>query len=251
MNAAVIDARHEACAAFAALGDAVALLDTRVHSLAWVSPAWLALQPTLPAGTPLPAIERAMPGLAAARIASPSAGRAAPARSARRSNGSCRWRPWSAGTRLLRLFDRREQSRARAAPARRPRAVALHLPRDLGRRDGGDPRARAEPAHRRHREPAARAAHAALGGRKPPVWGRTRSRRRSTGRSSRSCSPPRVIARIREFTHSHQPRHARVDLAVPWCAPALRCSTGTCAAPARVSRLDLPEDGTARCAATR
>ena len=63
----------DACAAFAALGDAVAVLDVHVQSLRWASPAWMALQPGLGAGTPLPAIERALPGLAAARIAASTA----------------------------------------------------------------------------------------------------------------------------------------------------------------------------------
>jgi len=103
-------AHADACAAFSALGDAVALLDLRSRSLRWTSPAWLSLQPALVAGTPLPAIERALPGLAAARIAAPLA-----AASRVRVGVSLEWElelaPFDGAARLMRLTDRREQSR--------------------------------------------------------------------------------------------------------------------------------------------
>lgn len=198
-----------ACAAFAALGDAVALLDVHVQSLHWASPAWLALQPTLGAGTPLPAIERALPGLAAARIAAPLG--------APRSvnvGESLEWElqvaPLDDGTRLLRLSDRREQGRV-VQRQLDDREQLLFTSRVISVGEMA-----ATLAHELN-QPIGAAANLLRGL-------RTRLARRAAGLESDEASAldraieqvmfaARVIVRIREFTHSHQPRHARVDLA--------------------------------------
>ena len=58
-----------ACAALAALGDAVALIHRSTRQLRWASEAWLALLPELTTGTSLAVLEQALPGLRAARCA--------------------------------------------------------------------------------------------------------------------------------------------------------------------------------------
>ncbi len=229
----------QACAAFAALGDAVALLDTRVQSLHWASPAWLALQPALGAGTPLPAIERALPGLAAARIAAP------PAQPRRVCVGeSLEWElqvaPFEAGTRLLRLTDRREQSRV-VQRQLDDREQLLFTSRVISVGEMA-----ATLAHELN-QPIGATANLLRGL-------RTRLARRAAGLGAdEACAldraieqvmfASRVIARIREFTHSHQPRHARVDLGALLRASASLLDWDVRRTGARVT-LEVPDDGT-------
>jgi len=235
-----LDTRSDACEAFAALGDPVALLDVHVHSLVWASPAWLALLPSLGAGTPLPAIERALPGLAAARIA-------APASTGRRLQvgEALEWElqvaPFDAGTRLLRLADRREQSRA-VQRQLDDREQLLFTSRVISVGEMA-----ATLAHELN-QPIGATANLLRGL-------RARLSRRASGLDADESSAldraieqvmfaSKVIARIREFTHSHQPRHARVDLVDLVRASASLLDWDLRRTGARVT-LDLPEAGAA------
>jgi two-component system, LuxR family, sensor kinase FixL len=197
----------EACAAFAALGDAVALLDSDAQRLRWASPAWLELQPGLGAGTPLSAIERALPGLAAARIAAPLA---TPRRVC--VGEALEWElhvaPQDNATRLLRLTDRREQSRV-VQRQLDDREQLLFTSRVISVGEMA-----ATLAHELN-QPIGAAANLLRGL-------RTRLARRAGLLDAEEASAldraieqvmfaSRVIVRIREFTHSHQPRHARID----------------------------------------
>ncbi len=199
-----------ACAAFAALGDAVALIDRRMRVLRWASPAWLAAHPTLTVGTTLAAIERALPGLAAARCV--EVGDGAPQRLllGEAQQWDAQIAVFDAAHVLLRLADRREQARA--------------LQRQLDDREQLLFTSRVYSVG----EMATTLAHELnqpIGATANLLRGlRTRLARRSGVLGSEEAAAleraieqvmfaARVIARIREFTHSHQPRHARVDLA--------------------------------------
>ncbi len=228
----------DACAAFAVLGDAVALLDLPSRSLRWASPAWLSLQPTLAAGAPLSAIERALPGLASARIAAPQA-----AATRVQVGESVEWELQVAtldgGTRLMRLADRREQCRV-VQRQLDDREQLLFTSRVISVGEMA-----ATLAHELN-QPIGATANLLRGL-------RARLARRTAGLDADEATAldraveqvmfaSRVIARIREFTRSHQPRHARVDL-----AELLRASTSLLdwdlrRTGARIS-LELPADG--------
>jgi two-component system sensor histidine kinase DctS len=235
MDAAV---HADACAAFAAFGDAVALLDLHSRSLRWASPAWLSLQPALGAGTPLPAIERALPGLAAARVAAPQA-----AASRVRVGVSLEWElevaPFDGGARLMRLTDRREQSRV-VQRQLDDREQLLFTSRVISVGEMA-----ATLAHELN-QPIGATANLLRGL-------RARLARRAAGLDADEALAldraleqvmfaSRVIARIREFTRSHQPRHARVDLAELLRASASLLDWDLRRTGARIS-LDLPEGG--------
>jgi two-component system sensor histidine kinase DctS len=232
--AAPADAR----AAFSAFGDAVALLDLDSRSLRWASPAWLALQPALGAGTPLVAIEHALPGLAAARIAAPRA-----AAQCVRVGGSLEWELQVAvfddGARLMRLTDRREQSRV-VQRQLDDREQLLFTSRVISVGEMA-----ATLAHELN-QPIGATANLLRGL-------RARLSRRAGGLDADEASAldraveqvmfaSRVIARIREFTMSHQPRHARVDLAELLRASASLLDWDLRRTGARLV-LDLPEGG--------
>ncbi len=210
----------EVCAAQAAFGDAVALIDRRAKLLRWTSAAWLALQPELGPGTTLAALDRALPGIAVAW----GTGKYSAERSAERSaehpiccvGKSQQWQaqlaPLAGGHGLLRLTDRREQSRA-VQRQLDDREQLLFTSRVISVGEMATTL-----AHELN-QPIGAAANLLRGL-------RSRLGRRSSGLSSKSDESAaldraidqvmfasRVIARIREFTHSHQPRHARVDLA--------------------------------------
>jgi len=201
---------HPALAAFTALGDAVALLDTRNQALRWVSPGWLALQPALTAGAPWPAVEAALPGLAATRAAGAAASLAEPLRLC--LGTAQEWElhvaPFEAGTRLLRLADRREHGRA-VQRQLDDREQLLFTSRVISVGEMA-----ATLAHELN-QPVGAAANLLRGL-------RARLAKRSAGLATDEAGAldraieqvmfaARVISRIREFTHSHQPRHARID----------------------------------------
>lgn len=195
-------------AAAAAFGDAVVLIDRAGRTVRWASPAWLVVQPALRPGCALAEVEAALPGLAAAhwldttiacRIGVGAAG-----------EWEAQVAPLDATQLLLRLADRREHSRAvqrqlddreqllftsrvisvgemattLAHELNQPIGATANLLRGLrsrlSRRNGGLGRDEAEALDRA---------------------------------IDQVMFASRVIARIREFTHSHQPRHTRVDLA--------------------------------------
>jgi two-component system, LuxR family, sensor kinase FixL len=200
-----------ACAALAALGDAAALVDVHEQRLCWASPAWLRLLPQLPEGTVLHALEAALPGLAHAHLADEG-----PTADARLWLGE--HQQWDAQIArldarhaLLRVADRREQGRA--------------LQRQLDDREQLLFTSRVISVG----EMATTLAHEInqpIGATANLLRGlRSRLARRQTGRLDASEAQAldraieqvmfaaRVIGRIREFTHSHQPRHTRLDLA--------------------------------------
>jgi two-component system, LuxR family, sensor kinase FixL len=199
----------EAATGLAALGDAVALIDLARGSLCWTSPAWLRLQPALEQGTTLATLERALPGLDAARLADEAAA------SASFLVGDAR--QWEAQVarlderhRVLRLSDRREQGRA--------------LQRQLDDREQLLFTSRVISVG----EMATTLAHELnqpIGATANLLRGLRSRLGRRTGRLDAEEAQAldraidqvmfasRVIARIREFTHSHQPRPTRLDLA--------------------------------------
>lgn len=233
--------RADAGAAFnalAAFGDAVALLDLHTRRLRWASPAWLRLQPALDAGTSLPALERALPGLAAARVAA-----AQPAAEPVHVGAALEWAlevaPLDGDTRLLRLSDRREQGRA-VQRQLDDREQLLFTSRVISVGEMA-----ATLAHELN-QPIGATANLLRGLRARLARRAARLAAEEAAALDRAIEQvmfaSRVIARIREFTHSHQPRHARVDLARLLRASASLLDWDLRRTGARVS-LELPEGG--------
>jgi two-component system, LuxR family, sensor kinase FixL len=225
--------------ALAAFGDAVALVHRASATLRWTSPAWRALLPDAGAGTPLAALDPALPALLAADAM-------APQRLVLGQAGAwdAQLAPHDAGHRLLRLADRRELGRALqrqlddreqllftsrvisvgemastlAHELNQPIGAAANLLRGLRARLVRRPRA-------------AGAAAAAAQAEEADALDRA---------IEQVMFASRVIARIREFTHSHQPRHVRLDLGalVRTCASLLDWDLRRSGA---ALQLDLPD----------
>jgi two-component system sensor histidine kinase DctS len=198
-----------ACSALAALGDAVAVIGRKSGTLCWASDAWCARVPGVDIGAGRAALERALPGLKAALSA-----REMPDAPRRVRLGDAQ--QWDAEVArfddehlLLRLVDWREQSRA--------------LQRQLDDREQLLFTSRVFSVG----EMATTLAHELnqpIGATANLLRGlRSRLSRRTNalnGEESQALEraleqvmfAARVIARIREFTHSHQPRHTRLDL---------------------------------------
>jgi signal transduction histidine kinase len=234
-------ARHnaiDACVGHAAFGDAVVLFDRRSRTLCWCSPAWRRLQPSLCEGATLAALEQALPGLAHARLAHADV------------EAGQRWlgdeQQWDAQIavldadhRLLRVADRREQSRAvqrqlddREQLLFTSRVIsvgemATTLAHELNQPIGATANLlrglRSRLAHRRLDDEESRALDRAI---------------------DQVMFAARVIARIREFTHTHQPRHARVDLVALLRASAALLDWDLQRSGTRLV-LELPEAGAA------
>jgi signal transduction histidine kinase len=203
------DRLAEACNALAAFGEAVAVLDRRARTLRWASATWLSLQPGLTVGTTLVALEHALPGLADANCA--DEGGTLPMRLS--LGDGQQWEAQLAALDahhvVLRLADRREQSRA--------------VQRQLDDREQLLFTSRVISVG----EMATTLAHELnqpIGATSNLLRGlRSRLARRGAGLDSEETGAldraieqvmfaARVIARIREFTQSHQPRHTRIDL---------------------------------------
>ena len=225
--------------ALAAFGDAVALVHRASATLRWTSPAWRALLPGIDAGTPLAALDPALPALLASDATTPQRLLLAEA-----GAWDAQLAPHDAGHRLLRLTDRREQGRALqrqlddreqllftsrvisvgemastlAHELNQPIGAAANLLRGLRARLVRRPRA-------------AGVAAAAAQAEDADALGRA---------IEQVMFASRVIARIREFTHSHQPRHARLDLGalVRSCASLLDWDLRRTGA---ALQLDLPD----------
>jgi len=199
----------EACEALAQMGDAVALIDRRARRLRWTSPAWLKLLPEMGAGASLEALEQALPGLAPARCAEALDG------AKRLSLGDKQ--QWDAQLAtfdmhhlLLRLSDRREVSRAMQRQLD-DREQLLFTSRVISVGEMATTL-----AHELN-QPIGATANLLRGL-------RSRLARRADALESSEASAldraieqvmfaARVITRIREFTHSHQPKHKKLDLA--------------------------------------
>jgi len=211
LDRALPPASREALSAF---GDAVALVHRASATLCWASPAWCALLPASGPGVPLAALDPALPALLKAEA--PAALRVA-------LGGAGAWDLQLAAHdpahTLLRLADRREQGRALqrqlddreqllftsrvisvgemastlAHELNQPIGAAANLLRGL----------RARLARRARRSGGSAAADQPIHAEEAEALGRA---------IEQVMFASRVIARIREFTQSHQPRHARLDL---------------------------------------
>lgn len=198
------------CTALDALGDAVALIERASGEVAWTSRAWAALLPELACGTAAGVLEQALPGLQALHHELDRA----PAPQRATIGDARQWDAQLVGVDadhlLLRLTDRRELGRA--------------LQRQLDDREQLLFTSRVISVG----EMATTLAHELnqpIGATANLLRGlRSRLARRRSALSSDETTAleraleqvmfaARIITRIREFTHSHQPRHARLDLA--------------------------------------
>ena len=199
-----------ACAAMARLGDALALIDRRDGRLRWTSEAWRTLLPALGDASDAATLEPTLLGLAAALDAGCDDG--APRRL--ELGDAAQWGAelvaFDAEQWLLRLSDRREQGRAlqRQLDDREQLLftsrvfsvgeMATTLAHELNQPIGAAANL-------------LRGLRSRLARRKPALDGEESAALERT--LEQVMFAARVITRIREFTHSHQPRHARVDLA--------------------------------------
>ncbi len=225
--------------ALSAFADAVVLLDLRGQVLRWTSQAWLALQPDLVAGVAVSELERALPGLRVAH----GAGRDGDAPRRQLVGEALQWEvliaAFDAGHLLLRLIDRREQGRA-VQRQLDDREQLLFTSRVVSVGEMASTL-----AHELN-QPIGAAANLLRGL-------RSRLTRRACGLEGDEATAldgaieqvmfaARVIARIREFTHSHQPRHARLDLTALLRSSASLLDWDLRRTGAQVT-LDLPDDG--------
>jgi C4-dicarboxylate-specific signal transduction histidine kinase len=209
-QASASDTPPAACAGLEELGDAAALIDLRTRKVRWTSKAWLELLPGTGAGTSLGALEQALPGLVAAHYS--EAGGGAPRRVClgETQQWDAQVARLDADQVLLRLSDRREQTRV--------------LQRQLDDREQLLFTSRVISVG----EMATTLAHELnqpIGATANLLRGlRSRLARRNNGLDADEAGAldraieqvmfaARVITRIREFTHSHQPRHKKLDLA--------------------------------------
>jgi two-component system sensor kinase FixL len=225
------------CDAWARLGDAAALVEASSQDLVWASPAWLALWPALDAGAGAAAFEAALPGATAALAAACHD----PAMCRANVGAEQRWElqiaPAPSGHLLLRATDRHEHSRA--------------LQRQLDDREKLLFTSRVFSVG----EMATTLAHELnqpIGASANLLRGlRSRLSRRSSAMNAEEAQAldraieqvmfaARVISRIREFTHSHQPRHGRVDLTAMLRASASLLDWDLRRSRARLA-LELPE----------
>jgi len=201
-------AANDALRACAALGDAAALIHRDDHSLVATTPSWRALLPALPEAAPSGALEQALPGLLAAC-------RSAETAPQRLSLGPTR--QWDAQIAalddehlLLRLVDRRELGRAMQRQLD-DREQLLFTSRVISVGEMATTL-----AHELN-QPIGAAANLLRGLRSRLARRRVALNAEESAALERTLEQvmfaARIIARIREFTHSHQPRHARLDLA--------------------------------------
>jgi len=196
--------------ALARLGDAVALFDRRSRQLVWASDAWRAMLPQLADARDVAALESQLAGLGAAL----DAGSDDAAARRLELGDSAQWGAelvaLDDGQWLLRLTDRRELGRAlqRQLDDREQLLftsrvfsvgeMATTLAHELNQPIGATANL-------------LRGLRSRLARRKPALDSE------EAGALERAIEQvmfaARVITRIREFTHSHQPRHGRVDLA--------------------------------------
>ena len=200
---------RQACDAWAALGDAAALIDAQAQTVAWTSPAWIALWPALDAGAARPALDAALPGLTDALAA--ACADHAPRRICLGDAQQWELQIVRAGTShlLLRATDRHEQTRALQRQLD-DREQLLFTSRVFSVGEMATTL-----AHELN-QPIGAAANLLRGL-------RSRLSRRANAMNTEEAHAldraieqvmfaARVIQRIREFTHSHQPRHTRIDL---------------------------------------
>jgi two-component system sensor histidine kinase DctS len=198
------------CAALGALGDAVALIDRSSRSVCWASAAWLALLPALGAGTTAAQLDAALPGwqtaLAAAADDAPlqhlALGTGCPWDAQLGSAGHEHW--------LLRVSDRRELGRALQRQLD-DREQLLFTSRVISVGEMATTL-----AHELN-QPIGATANLLRGLRSRLARKRSGLSAEESGALDRALEQvmfaARIITRIREFTHTHQPHHTRLDLA--------------------------------------
>ena len=196
-------------AGLAAFGDAAALFDCRARRLVWTSAAWRRLLPSLAEGTALHALEQALPGLSSLRLADAAGIREGRWRFGDAQQWDVELASPDAGHRLLRVTDRREQGRALQRQLDdRERLLFTSRVISVGEM--------ATTLAHELNQPIGAAANLLRGLRSRLKRAAARLRDEEATALDRAIDQvmfaARVISRIREFTHSHQPRHARVDL---------------------------------------
>ena len=196
------------CLAMARLGDAVALLERQSQAIRWRSPAWLALPQALAEVRDLPGIEHVLPGV----VASLALAQAAPRRLC--LGDRQQWQVELAALDehcwLLRLADRDEQIHAQQRQLDdRERLLFTSNTLSVGEMA-------TTLAHELNQPIGAtanllRGLRLRLARRKPGLD------KEEAGAFERAIGQvmfaARIIGRIREFTHSHQPRLERIELA--------------------------------------
>ncbi|WP_280156082.1 sensor histidine kinase [Piscinibacter sp. XHJ-5] len=223
--------------ALGALGDAVALIDGRSRTVRWTSEAWLVLQPALGAGTTLHALAQALPGLGEAYDARPRDGRTRQLLLGESHEWDAQLATLADGDLLLRLADRREKGRALQRQLD-DREQLLFTSRVISVGEMATTL-----AHELN-QPIGAAANLLRGLRsRVSRRGAALDRDEATALDraiEQVMFAARVIARIREFTHSRQPRHARVDLSALLQSSAALLDWDVQRSGARLS-LSLPE----------
>jgi two-component system sensor histidine kinase DctS len=223
--------------ALARLGDAVAIIDRRSRQLHWASDAWQALLPELADTDNAAALEPQLTGLAAALDVACDDGAARRLTLGHSAQWGAELVSLDSGHWLLRLTDRREQGRVlqRQLDDREQLLftsrvfsvgeMATTLAHELNQPIGATANL-------------LRGLRSRLARRKQPLDGE------EAGALERAIEQvmfaARVITRIREFTHSHQPRHGRVDLAALLRASASLLDWDLRRSRARL-QLNLPE----------
>jgi len=202
------DSARDTLRSCAALGDAVALIRRDDHALSATTPAWRQLLPALPDGAASDALDQALPGLLAAC-------RNAETAPQRLNLGPTR--QWDAQLAvlddrhlLLRVADRRELGRALQRQLD-DREQLLFTSRVISVGEMATTL-----AHELN-QPIGAAANLLRGLRSRLARRRVALNAEESAALERTLEQvmfaARIIARIREFTHSHQPRHTRLDLA--------------------------------------
>ncbi len=200
---------RQACEAWARLGDAMALVNASTHDLVWASPSWLGLWPMLDSGAAAQALEQALPGVTELLAAACDDNASRRVCLGENQQWELQIVRVGSGHLLLRAADRHEHARA--------------LQRQLDDREQLLFTSRVFSVG----EMATTLAHELnqpIGASVNLLRGlRSRLSRRSNSMNAEEAQAldraieqvmfaARVIQRIREFTHSHQPRHTRVDL---------------------------------------
>ncbi len=251
------------CDAWAQLGDAAALVEPSSQTLVWASPAWLALWPGLAPGAGAAAFEQALPGMTEALAAARHDASASRVNVGAEQRWELEIAPAPCGHLLLRATDRHEDSRAlqRQLDDREKLIftsrvfsvgeMATTLAHELNQPIGATANLlrglRSRLSRRSSAEPAPGRSQAGS----PPSGGGARLRapggllnQEEAQALDRAVEQvmfaARVISRIREFTHSHQPRHGRVDLTAMLRASASLLDWDLRRSRARLA-LELPE----------
>jgi C4-dicarboxylate-specific signal transduction histidine kinase len=208
-TAPIEHAAPQLCAGLAQLGDAVALLDRATRKLQWVSPAWLALLPDLGIGTSLGVLEQSLQGLQAACDADAHATTPRHLCLGDAQQWNAQLATLAGNSLLLRIVDRREQGRVLQRQLD-DREQLLFTSRVISIGEMATTL-----AHELN-QPIGATANLLRGLRSRLARRTPALDKDEAGALDRAIEQvmfaARVITRIREFTHSHQPRHKKLDL---------------------------------------